>query len=177
MTQCAPDIAMPGSLSSTSTARIAGQSRQVMRKRMRYQDPRPEQDVIRRLPNRRGKTPGRQLPERNDPSGATRRNKKCTTSTYGNKKVNQAILLPFLSGFFFFHPLSPPVSVWISVCMSSRPGFGLLVLAYVTRSLSLVSSHSYLQPSRYGRTERDSILRLHRRPGFCMASVSHRTYG
>jgi hypothetical protein len=167
---------MPGSLSSTSTARIAGQRRQVIRKRMRYQDPRPEQDVISRLPNRRGKGPGHQLPEKKDPSGATRGNKKCTTSTDGNKKVNQAILLPFLS-VFSFNPLSPPCFGLISVCMSSRPGFGLLVFAYVTRSLSLVSSHSYLQPLKYGRTERDSILRLHRRPGVCMASVSHRSYG
>jgi hypothetical protein len=168
---------MPGSLSSTSTARIAGQSRQVMRKRMRHQDPRPKQDGIRRPPNGRGKDPGHQLPEKNDPSGATRGNKKCTTSTDGNKKVNQAILLPFLSVFFFQPPFPPLVSVWISVCMSSRPGFGLLVFAYVTRRLSLVSPHPYLQSSNYGRTERDSILRLHRRPGVCVASVSHRSYG
>lgn len=167
---------MPGSLSSTSTARIAGQSRQVMSKRMRHQDPRPKQDGIRRLPNGRGKGPGHQLPEKNDPSGATRGNKKCTTSTDGNKKVNQAILLPFLS-VFFFNPLSPPCLGLISVCMSSRPGSGPLVFAYVARYLSLVSSHSYLQSSKYGRTERDSILRLHRRPGVCMASVSHRSYG
>jgi hypothetical protein len=107
VTQCAPDIAMPGSLSSTSTARIAEQSRQVMPKRMRHQDPRPKQDGIRRPPNGRGKDPGHQLPEKNDPSGATRGNKKCTTSTDGNKKVNQAILLPFLS-VFFSTPFPPP---------------------------------------------------------------------